>query len=97
VPSQASAKKWQAAVSGPLGIMAWSAPMKSVIRQIAHHLVGHCDCCGGYRTLEYFDNELGCLCLRCIDHLMVADIELNYGGYALYPPGNESPATEIRG
>ena len=85
-----TAKKWQAAVSGQFGKMACSAPMKSVIQQIDHHMVGHCDCCDGYRTLEYFDNELGCLCLRCIDHLMVADIELNHGGYALCRPGIES-------
>ena len=60
--------------------------MKFVIQQIDHHMVGHCDCCDGYRALEYFDRKFGCLCFRCIDHLMVADIELNHGGYSLCRP-----------
>jgi hypothetical protein len=68
-----------------------------VIRKISYHLVGHCDCCDGYRTLKYQDEELGFLCLRCADHSMVADIELNCGGYNLCrpnsPPG-EQPQTE---
>jgi hypothetical protein len=67
--------------------MAISAPMNSVIQRIDHHMVGHCDCCDGYRTLEYHDSELGCLCFRCFDHSMVADIELNHGGYTLCRPG----------
>jgi hypothetical protein len=96
LPPQITAKKWQAAVSAQSGETACSAPMKSVIQQINHHMVGHCDCFGGYRTLGYFDNELGCLCLRCIDHLMVADIELNHGGYALCRPKIESSVTGIR-
>ena len=60
--------------------------MDTRIEQIDHHMVGHCDCCDGYRALEYYDRELGYLCFRCIDHLMVADIELNHGGYTLCRP-----------
>jgi hypothetical protein len=90
--SQATAKKWQAAVSGGFWTMAPSGPMNSVIQHIDHHMVGHCDCCDGYRALEYYDSELGCLCFRCIDHLMVADIELNHGGYTLCRPGVKYPS-----
>jgi hypothetical protein len=49
-------------------------------------LVGHCDCCDGYRSLKYEDQELGFLCLRCSEHSIVADIELNFGGYNLCRP-----------
>jgi hypothetical protein len=60
--------------------------MRFMIRKIVHHMVGHCDCCGGYRSLMYHDPELGNLCFGCNDHLMVADIELNLGGYGLCRP-----------
>jgi hypothetical protein len=90
---QATAKKWQGSVSGEFRTVAISAPMNSVIQHIAHHMVGHCDCCDGYRALEYHDSELGCLCFSCIDHLMVADIELNHGGYTLCRPGTRVPST----
>jgi hypothetical protein len=76
--------------------MARSAPMNSVIQQIDHHMVGHCDCCQGYRALAYYDSEVGYLCLRCRDHLMVADIELNHGGYTFCRPGGK-PASAQRG
>ena len=76
--------------------MARSAAMNSVIQQINHHMVGHCDCCDGYRTLQYHDSELGYLCFRCLDHSMVADIELNHGGYTLCRPGVSSLATAAR-
>jgi hypothetical protein len=67
--------------------------MDFVTRKIAHHLVGHCDCCGGYRSLKYYDPELGNLCFRCHEHLVVADIELNFGGYSLCRPRPvEAPA-----
>jgi hypothetical protein len=94
--SQAAAKKWQDAVSSEFLIVARSAPMNFVIQQINHHMVGHCDCCDGYRSLEYFDSELGYLGLRCIDHLMVADIELNHGGYGLSRPGVKSGSATLR-
>jgi hypothetical protein len=74
--------------------MALSAPMNFVIQQIDHHTVGHCDCCDGYRSLEYHDSELGYLCFRRIDHMMVADIELNHGGYTLCRPGVTPPRPE---
>jgi hypothetical protein len=61
--------------------------MSFVIQKIVHHVVGHCDCCGGYRSLKYYDPELGNFCFGCQDHLMVADIELNFGGYRLSRPG----------
>ena len=60
--------------------------MNFVTRKIDGHLVGHCDCCGGYRSLMYYDPEVGNLCFRCNEHLMVADIELNFGGYSLCRP-----------
>ena len=31
--------------------------MNIVIRKIVHHMVGHCDCCGGYRSLMYIQND----------------------------------------
>ena len=46
-------------------------------------MVGHCDCCGGYRSLKYQDQELGFLCLKCGAHSVMADLELNNGGYDL--------------
>jgi hypothetical protein len=70
--------------------------MNPMIQQVDHHMVGHCDCCDGYRVLEYHDSELGYLCFRCIDHLMVADIELNHGGYTLCRPGVKSPSAGLR-
>jgi len=60
--------------------------MYFVTRKIDGHLVGHCDCCSGYRSLMFYDPELGNLCFRCNEHLMVADIELNFGGYGLCRP-----------
>jgi len=68
--------------------------MNSVIQRVGHHMVGHCDCCDGYRSLEYYDSELGYLCFRCIDHSMVADIELNHGDYPLCRPGVNSESAE---
>ena len=64
--------------------------MNVVIRKLSHHLVGHCDCCDGYRALKYQDQELGYLCLSCADHSAAADIELNFGGYDLCRPKNRS-------
>jgi hypothetical protein len=69
--------------------------MNFVTRKIARHLVGHCDCCGGYRSLMYYDPELGNLCFRCNEHLMVADIELNFGGYSLCRPDLLEPLGEF--
>ncbi len=63
-----------------------SHKMSAVIQRISYHLVGHCDCCDGYRSLKYEDQELGFLCLRCSEHSIVADIELNFGGYNLCRP-----------
>jgi hypothetical protein len=60
--------------------------MNAVIQKVGHHLVGHCDCCEGYRWLSYHDQELGFLCLGCADHSVIADIELNWGGYDLCRP-----------
>ena len=60
--------------------------MSVVITKIGHHLVGHCDCCGGYRTLKYQDEEIGELCVECANHSANADIELNFGGYHLRRP-----------
>jgi len=60
--------------------------MSTVIQSIDYHLVGHCDCCDGYRSLKYRDQELGFLCLTCRDHSIIADIELNHGGYDLCRP-----------
>src|SRR6202035_4961941 len=57
--AQATAKKWQSAVSDEFRTMARYAPMNFVIQRIAHHMVGHCDCCDGYRALQYHDSELG--------------------------------------
>ena len=63
--------------------------MSTVIKKISYHLVGHCDYCDGYRCLEYEDQELGFLCLRCGAHSIVADIELNCGGYDLCRPSRD--------
>jgi hypothetical protein len=60
--------------------------MNVVISKLSHHLVGHCDCCDGYRALKYQDQELGYLCVSCADHSAAADIELNFGGYDLCRP-----------
>ena len=68
--------------------------MNIVIRKILHHIVGHCDCCGGYRSLMYDDPELGVFCFGCKDHLMVADIELNFGGYNLCRPRSVGAPSE---
>jgi hypothetical protein len=64
--------------------------MKAVIQTISYHLVGHCDCSDGYRSLKYQDEELGFLCLKCADHSTVADIELNSGGHGLCRPGQKA-------
>ena len=93
--AQATAKKWQSAVSDEFRTMARSAPMNFVIQRIAHHMVGHCDCCDGYRALQCHDSELGFLCFRCFAHTMVADIELNHGGYTLCRPGVKSASAQI--
>jgi hypothetical protein len=66
--------------------LAWQSTIGLIVRKVSHHLVGHCDCCGGYRRLGYYDAELGYLCFRCRDHALVADIELNVGGYELCRP-----------
>ena len=66
--------------------LAWQSTIGLIVRKVRHHLVGHCDCCGGYRTLGYHDAELGYLCLTCRDHALAADIELNVGGYGLGRP-----------
>ena len=60
--------------------------MSVSIEKIRHHLVGHCDCCGGYRALKYQDQEIGELCVECAHHSAIADIELNFGGYHLRRP-----------
>jgi hypothetical protein len=60
--------------------------MSVSIEKIRHHLVGHCDCCGGYRALKYQDQEIGDLCVECANHSAIADIELNFGGYHLRRP-----------
>jgi hypothetical protein len=59
--------------------------MYAVIQQINRHMVSHCAC---YRALQYHDSELGYLCFGCLDHSMVADIELNHGGYTLLSTGS---------
>jgi hypothetical protein len=64
--------------------------MSAVIKDVSHHLVGHCDCCDGYRSLKFQDQELGFLCVGCLDHSIVADIELNCGGYDLCRPKREA-------
>ena len=68
--------------------------MSAVIKEISYHLVGHCD---DYRSLKFQDQELGVLCLGCLNHSMVADIELNCGGYDLCrsKQGGEGSEREI--
>lgn len=61
-------------------------PVNPVIQKITYHLVDHCACCAGYRSLKYQDIELGYLCAECAEHAVVADIELNFGGYDLCRP-----------
>jgi len=62
--------------------------MDVIIKKISRHLVGHCDCCDGYRALKYQDQEIGYLCLACAEFSAVADIELNFGGYELCRPNS---------
>jgi hypothetical protein len=61
-------------------------PVNSVIHKISHHTLGQCACCGSYRLLQYQDTELGNLCADCSEHVVSADIELNFGGYTLCRP-----------
>jgi hypothetical protein len=61
-------------------------PVNSVIHKISHHILGKCACCGTYRLLKYEDAEPGNLCVECAEHVMSADIELNFGGYELRRP-----------
>jgi hypothetical protein len=60
--------------------------MSAVIHEIRRHVVGHCDCCDGYRCLHYLDRELGLLCWGCGSASMAADDELNSGRYDLQRP-----------
>jgi hypothetical protein len=60
--------------------------MSAVIHQIQRHVVGHCDCCDGYRCLHYLDREIGPLCWGCGSACLEADKELNCGRYQLQRP-----------
>jgi hypothetical protein len=60
--------------------------VNSVIHKINHHVLGHCACCSSRRLLEYQDAELGIICAECAEHVVSADIELNFGGYELCRP-----------
>ncbi|MBV9272660.1 MAG: hypothetical protein JO333_02105 [Verrucomicrobia bacterium] len=70
--------------------------MNTVIRSLDYHLMGHCDCCGGYRLLKYYDQELGFTCMSCGAHCVIADIELNFGGYDLCRPTSDLPSPGTR-
>jgi hypothetical protein len=63
--------------------------MNAVIHELDRHVVGHCNCCDGYRCLHYFDRELGLLCWGCGSASIEADNELNCGRYELKRPESQ--------